>query len=296
MDLFFAIDQADKLLLEALQASVNPLLIAAMLALTFLGNPVFWVGIAALFYWRGQENKGFFLMNVVVMASAAAGLLKHAFLRPRPAAQGFKAFAGDIYSRYSFPSGHSTIIGSTASYFYKTAKNHWKILLAIAVILVGFSRLYLGMHFPSVVAAGIAFGIVIGKLNTVARNKLFHRNFIPSKLEEELALVLVVAMAVVVVVFFKSLPMAGLFLGFYAGFFLFKEMKLKQSILLHKMLAVKYAIGFAVLLALVLVGEGIVCTGLALNETKRFALYALGGFWISWIWPIVFEKAFRAKQ
>jgi len=89
--------------------------------------------------------------------------------------------------------------------------------------------------------------------------------------------------------------MAGLFIGFYAGFFLFKEMELKQRILLRKMLAIKYAIGFAILLAIFLPCEEIISIGIALGETEKFALYAIAGFWISWIWPMLFEKLFRGR-
>ena len=63
MNAFFAIEQFDKAALQAIQANISPLLTALMLALTFFGNPIFWVGVAAALYWRGQENKGFFLMN-----------------------------------------------------------------------------------------------------------------------------------------------------------------------------------------------------------------------------------------
>jgi len=92
-------------------------------------------------------------------------------------------------------------------------------------------------------------------------DRFFHKNFKPSKFEDELALVALVVAAILAVLFFKSIPMAGLFLGFYAGFFLFKEMELKQTALQRKTLVWKYLFGFAVLGALVLIGEDIGTTG-----------------------------------
>jgi hypothetical protein len=145
------------------------------------------------------------------------------------------------------------------------------------------------------VVFGLGLGLVIGKANLIARNRLFRRNFRPSKLQDELALIALVAAGILAIMFLRSLPMAGLFIGFYAGFFLFKEMKLSQSILLRKFLAVKYAVGFAVLLAVVSIGEGVAGIGFSLTELERFVLYAFGGFWISWLWPALFEKAFKAK-
>ena len=294
MDLF-ALQQLDFLVLKGIQAMANPLLTAAMLAITFLGSPVFWVGISAALYWRGQENRSFFLMNLVLFTAAVVGVVKHAVARPRPSPEQFRVLGSEGYAGQSFPSGHSAIIAAAFAYTYKTLARHKKALFAAVVLLVAFSRLYLGMHFPTDVVAGIALGLVIGKANLFARNRLFHRNFKPSKLQDELVLVALVAAGILAIMFLRSMPMAGLFIGFYAGFFLFKEKGLIQSILMRKTLAAKYAAGFAVLLALFLVGENIVFVGIALTEMQRFALYLLGGLWISLIWPALFERAFRAK-
>jgi len=179
-------------------------------------------------------------------------------------------------------------------------KRFWKPLFGLVVLLVAYSRLYLGMHFLTDVLAGLILGTVIGKLNLVARNRLFHKNFRPSKFEDEIVLIALVATAVLAVLFLKSIPLAGLFLGFYAGFFLFKEMRLEmrlnQSILLKNLLLLKYIAGFAVLGALLLVGEGFVDLGISLDAVQRFCLYTFGGFWVSWLWPWLFEKGFKAKQ
>ena len=296
MDALIFVNQFDHAVLQAVQAGINPALTLVMLAVTFLGSPVFWVGIAAALYWRGQENKGFFLMNLVVFAAAIAGIFKHLFFRPRPAAEEFRVLASDGYGMKSFPSGHATMIAAAFSYTYKMLKSHWKPVMAVVVVLVAFSRLYLGMHFPTDVIAGIALGLVVGKLNLFTRNKLFHRNFRPSKLEDELALIVAVAAAISAIFFLRSIPMAGIFIGFYAGFFLFKEMALSQSILLRKFLAVKYVLGFAVLLGLFLVGEDIVSIGIAFSEGQKLVIYIVAGLWISFIWPLLFETCFRLKQ
>ena len=183
------------------------------------------------------------------------------------------------------------MIASAFTYFHKKFKGIYKILFGAFVLLVAFSRLYLGMHFPSDVIVGIVIGLVIGYLNIIARNKLFHRNFKPSKLEDEFALIALVVGALLAVAFLRSLPMAGIFVGFYAGFFLFKEMSLDQSILLNKMIAIKYAIGFGLLGIVFLLGEGFLT--FELGETQKFVLYMIAGFWISWLWPVIWEKVFK---
>jgi undecaprenyl-diphosphatase len=295
MDPFFGFEIWDYALLEAVQAGAGPLLTLVMQAATFLGHPAFWICVAAALYWRGQENRGFFVMNLVVFASAFAGFFKFVFARPRPSSSEFSVLASDDYALHSFPSGHSTIAASALAYFWKNVSSQWRVLLAAMVLVVGYSRICLGMHFPTDVLAGIGLGLVLGKANSFARDKFFHKNFKPSRLEDEMALVALVFAGIVAIMFASYLPLAGLFLGFYAGFFLFKEMSLGQSVLLRRLLAVKYGVGFAVLLGIVLAGENYFGFGLGLSELQRFFFYLFAGFWISWLWPFVFEKAFFGK-
>ncbi len=294
MNIRAAIEQWDHNTLQLIQMNIGPLLTMAMLAITFLGNPVFWVGIAAALYWSGQENRGFFLMNLVMFTAAVVGGIKHLAARPRPSPCDYQVLGADKYVEPSFPSGHSAMIGAAFAYGQRRVKGYKKLILVIAVALVAYSRLYLGMHFPSDVLFGILIGLLIGKANMIARDKLFHRNFKPTKLEDEIALVALIAAGVLSVMFFRSVPMAGLFIGFYAGFFIFKEKGLSQSILLRKPLATKYAGGFAPLLFMILIGESLAPCSIALNDAGRFIAYTVGGLWISLIWPILFERFFRA--
>ncbi len=295
MNPFFGLEVWDYALLELVQAGASPLLTLVMQALTFFGHPAFWVCVAAAFYWRGQENRGFFVMNLVVFASAVAGFFKFLFARPRPSPHRFNVLSADDYALHGFPSGHSAIVASALAYFWKKVEKNWKVLLAAAVLVVGYSRIYLGVHFPTDVLAGLALGLVLGQANLWFRDRLFHKNFKPSKLEDEMALVALVFAGIVAIMFASYLPLAGLFLGFYAGFFLFKEMGLNQSILSKRLLAVKYSVGFGLLFAFVFVGENYFGLGLGLNALQRFFLYILAGFWISWLWPVLFEKAFFGK-
>lgn len=112
------------------------------------------------------------LAILVLVAVAGGGLLNHVlkwgFQRPRPEVFQLETpFARPISA--SFPSGHST---SAAILFLIIAyaisclgpPRHIRVLTwALAVVLmlaVGASRVYLGVHYPSDVAAGLLFGFV----------------------------------------------------------------------------------------------------------------------------------------
>jgi undecaprenyl-diphosphatase len=90
-------------------------------------------------------------------------ILKQIFLRPRPVFP--QAFLVD--SGYSFPSGHTMIslvfYGAVAFLVLLTLKKRWNkffVVLGFILIsaLIGFSRLYLGVHYLTDVLAGWAAG------------------------------------------------------------------------------------------------------------------------------------------
>jgi len=109
-------------------------------------------------------------------------LLKALFTRPRP------SFVDPLLSEsgYSFPSGHamlSLVVYGVLAYFVVLDLRTWRARIAVVfgttllVLLVGFSRMYLGVHYFSDVVAGYAAGGVwlsalITGMETVRRRKL----------------------------------------------------------------------------------------------------------------------------
>ena len=114
-----------------------------------------------IFHRKRRQALVFGLTMAATFASSE--LLKQAYNRPRP---DLVPHASYVYSA-SFPSGHSTLSAATyltlatviASLEPQRATKVLIYVLAVLVVMgVGFSRIYLGVHWPSDVLAGWALG------------------------------------------------------------------------------------------------------------------------------------------
>jgi undecaprenyl-diphosphatase len=135
--------------------------------MTFVGQPAFTIGIGViiiLFGWL-KMNMRLLLSGVSVIAVFYIGsLIKVLLQRDRPLTE---YVAHMRFETYSLPSGHavgSTVAYGLLAYFAWQALPHpWNYivagLLAVLVILIGISRVYLGAHFPSDVIAGWLLGL-----------------------------------------------------------------------------------------------------------------------------------------
>src|SRR5215207_434584 len=114
--------------------------------------------VAALLYRRGWRLSAVLLLVSIAGSAVLTTVLKGVFRRARP-----ELFdSGYHASFYSFPSGHATVaVGFygmlTLILAYRLrGKARWAVAVSgvIVVLSIGFSRLYLGVHFPTDVLAG----------------------------------------------------------------------------------------------------------------------------------------------
>ena len=138
---------------------------SVMIAITELGDtavvvPITIIVLLWLAWKRAWRTAGYWLV-AIAGASALNTVIKAALHRPRP---GELFYSG--WSAFSFPSGHSTVnvvlYGFLTFLIARELRPAWRlpVILGVAclILLIAFSRLYLGAHWLSDVIGGLAFG------------------------------------------------------------------------------------------------------------------------------------------
>lgn len=135
--------------------------ITALGGFTFLTLVTIIAAAALAFY--GKRRQALVFAGTVIAAELSADLLKALYNRPRPDLVPHLSY---VYS-HSFPSGHSTLSAATfltlaailSSLQTKRRAKVFLFTIAVGLVLaIGFSRVYLGVHWPTDVLAGWTLG------------------------------------------------------------------------------------------------------------------------------------------
>ena len=109
---------------------------------------------------------------VTICSMGLNGVVKNIAQVPRPFDKGIVPVRQETATGFSFPSGHTQNFSTWSTLFAIEFKKKWlTVLVAVFIALVAFSRLYLGVHYPSDVIVGVALGVGMAFLG----NYLFER-------------------------------------------------------------------------------------------------------------------------
>ena len=177
--------------MEMIQSHLGPFGTAAASFFTLFGEEIVIIAILGFLYWCVDKKAAQFIGTNIMVGLAANLMIKNLFLRRRPyfdhpQIKCLKAPDGsaDIYDisaqGYSFPSGHamnSAVCYGTGAMLIK--KRSIRILTAVLPLLIGVSRVVLGVHYPTDVLAGWILGaavlLLVSYLQRSVKNRdLFH--------------------------------------------------------------------------------------------------------------------------
>lgn len=288
----------------------TPFLDQLFLILTKLGEEAVVIAAVALLYWCISKKAAYGMGFAYFFSGIAVNALKITCRIDRPwildpAFQVVEGAKGAATS-YSFPSGHTQSATALYGSLGMTAKNKWlKALFWLCVPVVGFSRMYLGVHTPADVLVGFAV--------TAAFVLLFSVFYFTDRMNLRFfavcgaVLVLFGTGALCWALYLHSegviaydyaediSKMVGAAVGFAIGCpmeLAFVRFDTKTEKLWQQ--AVKVAVGIAVTLGLkaglkpvfaLIAGESLVFDAL------RYGIVIL---WVVLIWPAIFSRVFKA--
>jgi membrane-associated phospholipid phosphatase len=150
-------------IIRTVQIISNPALTFFMKAITSLGGEYIYIILLPFFFWCINEKKGLQLGFVVLISAWINMSLKYLFDQPRPFFEGYDPSLGMINERMGgLPSGHAQ--NTLVMYFiiaYWVRKNWAYACAAVLCLLISFSRIYLGVHFPTDIFVGWILGGIV---------------------------------------------------------------------------------------------------------------------------------------
>jgi membrane-associated phospholipid phosphatase len=286
--------------IRAVQTVSNPALTFVMQIITAMGGVAVILTALLVLYWCVDEKKGIRLCLMYIISLWINMTLKSFLNQPRPFFEGYDPSVGMINERMGgLPSGHAQNTLVVFFIFASWIKKNWVYACAaILCFLISFSRIYLGVHFPTDVIAGwinggvILFGYFLlnGKIETLLKNGGFRAEVIASA-----------ALSFVMILYLpgKELLMpCGAVLGLGAGYCFNKKYTgfssnapfEKDGIKKYLALFARLLLGIAGLIIIFPTGSKLIPQDSANYKLYGFLLAALGGFWVSAASPWVFVK------
>ena len=124
--------------------------------------------LSAFLFWIKEAKKAIFIFFSAGFGGLILFIIKYTVQRVRP--------LPEVFSGYSFPSGHSTIIVVffLSLLFIINKKEFLSILAIFAIIAVPVSRVVLGAHFLSDVIAGLLLGSIVVDFMKVYYKKIYN--------------------------------------------------------------------------------------------------------------------------
>jgi len=285
--------------IRIVQSIANPWLTFFMMSITVIGREPVYLAFPFV-YWCIDEKKGLCLGFAVFISMWINISLKYLLNQPRPFFEGYDPSLAMIGEELGgFPSGHAqntfVLLFIIASWLKKKI---YYVCAAFLCLLIGFSRIYLGVHFPTDILAGWILGGII-----------FCGYFFFSKKIEELlvkggfraAMIASAALSFIMILYLPGkellLP-GGIILGLGAGYCLNKryigfssgELSGRDGFSKNITLFVRVVLGYTGCLLIFVAFFKLIPQNRENQNLFGFILTTAAGLWVSVAAPWVFIK------
>lgn len=144
----------------------NPVLDFLFSVITYCGDEIVFLAVSILFFWCVNKREGYYILTVGLVGTIINQTLKLLFKIPRPekldTSFTIVESAREAAGGYSFPSGHTQNVTGTFGAIGMWSKKRKTVIFSVAVIvLVAFSRMYLGVHTPLDVGVSLLIGTAL---------------------------------------------------------------------------------------------------------------------------------------
>ncbi|MBE6485634.1 MAG: phosphatase PAP2 family protein [Methanosphaera stadtmanae] len=160
--MLFFLHSVDVFILELINLSYHNFIIDNLaLLISNMGIIYFWIVISIILYLFGsQKGKDVAKRMIIILlvTTLITQLVKILVMRPRPYTELSNLVVLGLETDYSFPSGHTSTSTAMA---YLLSREYKKWIFMLIPIVVAFTRLYIGVHYPSDVLGGFLLGFLI---------------------------------------------------------------------------------------------------------------------------------------
>jgi len=271
-------------IIKSIQSMISPFWDVFFQLVTMTGEEYFYIIAAAIIFWCVNKKFGYKLGFALLTSTIINISLKNLFNTTRPiGALGIRSLRLETATGPSFPSGHTQ---GSATFWISSiiqVRKKWIYIIGIVVILlVAYSRLYLGLHYPIDVIGGIVIAIIW----TFISNYIFEYAQKTKRLWILIAIILPFIFGMIYLREKTYYTIVGTTLGFCSGYiieskyvqFNVKNTRVKQLI--------KLVFGIGILLTFKSAFKVI----FPVNIIFDFFKYFIVGLWITAGAPFLFER------
>lgn len=263
--------------------------------ITELGSEIFYVALVLVGYWAYKKRASVILLVALLISLVSNYWLKYIIRNPRPDPSYW--YEGVEASNYSTPSGHAQ--NSATIFGWLGVKSRTTVLFVVSIVialLIGTSRVYLGVHYLGDILIGWTIGFIIVGILYYAEGDL-DRFLVKYPAEVKYGALFVLSLGALLISSFLPQPpgdnfgaLAGLTMGIAVAF------PLEQKYVGFSVdapngqrwrLVLRVVIGLALALVVMFGLSPILPTDIVWLRALRYGLVAIVG---ALVWPAMFTK------